>query len=459
VETRGPVIFIDDEKHVRMSVKQSLELAKHRTLCFASAKPALKHISLDWPGVIVTDVKLPRMSGLELLKRALLIDPDLPVILVTAHGGIPMAVQAMRDGAYDFIEKPFSSELLIDVIKRALEKRALVLENRGLRSEVALRSEPGPLIVGKTPVIEHLRTLIANIGDSDADVLVTGETGTGKELVARSLHQHSTRRNGAFVPINCGALPESIIESELFGHEPGAFTGARERRIGKFEFANEGTLFLDEVESMPMHLQVKILRVLQERVIERLGSNQMIPVDVRIVAASKTDLKHASSNGTFRQDLFYRLCVVHIQIPPLRERREDIPLLYQHFLLEAATRYGRRVPAVTPELMREMMKQEWPGNVREVRNAAERHVLSAEDAGSGVPAQDNRLLPNATGPAPTTKKLGLREQVQAFEKAVIEQELTRQNGKITATCAALDLPRKTLYDKMGRYRLRRADYT
>ncbi|RKZ33873.1 MAG: sigma-54-dependent Fis family transcriptional regulator, partial [Gammaproteobacteria bacterium] len=276
-----------------------------------------------------------------------------------------------------------------------------------------------------------------------------GETGTGKELVARCLHQQSHRRGRQFVAINCGAVPESIIESELFGHEAGAFTGAKTRRIGKFEFADGGTLFLDEIESMPLALQVRLLRVLQERVIERLGANESIPVDIRVVAAAKVDLREMASRGAFREDLYYRLDVIQIPLPSLRERPEDIPLLFQHFVLRASARYRREPPLVPATVLQQLATREWPGNVRELQNTADRYVLSG-DAGIGLFPQ----APGADGVASN-----LPGQVEQFEKGLITQELERQKGNIKATHTALGLPRKTLYEKMRKYGLQRKDFT
>ncbi|MEW8014479.1 MAG: sigma-54 dependent transcriptional regulator [Candidatus Sedimenticola endophacoides] len=338
------VFFIDDEQHIRIANRQTLELAGFEAQCFSTAEKVLSLLSPEWPGVVVSDIKMPDMDGLDFLARTMEIDRDLPVILVSGHGDISMAVGAIRDGAYDFIEKPFAAEALIETVRRALDKRKLTLENRSLKSELEAQSAPGPRIIGRTPAMQRLRTTIARLADTGADVLIHGETGTGKELVARALHEQSSRRVNHFVAINCGAVPESLIESELFGHEPGAFTGAAERRIGKFEHANGGTLFLDEIESTPLAVQIRLLRVLQERQLERLGSNELIGLDLRVVAATKVDLKAAADRGLFREDLYYRLNVVTLEIPPLRERPEDILLLFHHFVLLANARYNRDTP-------------------------------------------------------------------------------------------------------------------
>ncbi|MCB1857518.1 MAG: sigma-54-dependent Fis family transcriptional regulator [Gammaproteobacteria bacterium] len=444
------VIFIDDENHIRIANRQTLELAGFDVQCFSSAEQALPLLSLDWPGVVVCDIRMPGMSGLTLLSKALTIDRDLPVILITGHGDISMAVSAIRDGAYDFIEKPFSAESLIETVRRAMDKRVLTLENRNLRLELEAQSQPGLRILGRTLPVQRLRATIAQLADTDADVLVVGETGTGKELVARSLHEHSERRAANFVAVNCGAVPENLIESELFGHEAGAFTGARERRIGKFEHANHGTLFLDEIESMPVAVQVRLLRVLQEREVERLGSNQVIDLDIRVVAATKVDLKSAAEKGEFREDLYYRLNVVAIEIPPLRDRREDIPLLFHHFLLVASARYQREAPLPMHDSTQFLLSYDWPGNVRELRNMAERYVLLGENCGYSM----ERLIHGNEGDTTLT----LPQQVDCFEKGLIEQVLSAHGGKINETMDTLGIPRKTLYDKMRKYGLDKRNY-
>jgi len=445
----GPVFLIDDEKHIRVASTQMLELAGYDVRAFASAADALPLLGPEWAGVVISDIKMPDMDGLAFLERALRVDRDLPVILVTGHGDISMAVSAIRDGAYDFLEKPFGSEHLLDVVKRAMEKRALTLENRALRRELESQGSGATRLVGNTPRMHRLRSLIAQIADTDADVLLVGETGTGKEQVARSLHEQSGRRSRHFVAVNCGALPESMIESELFGHEAGAFTGAQKRRIGKFEHANGGTLFLDEIENMPMALQTRLLRALQERSIERLGSNEEIQLDLRVVAATKVDLKQAAAEGTFREDLYYRLNVVTLEIPPLRERRDDIPLLFQHFLLLGAKRYQREPLLPTTAQLQRLASHEWPGNVRELRNCAERFLLLGECAPQQGGAE--------TDPAgiEDADAQGLPEQVERFERALIEQALTRHKGNIKETMETLGLPRKTLYDKMRKHGLDR----
>ncbi|MES9907678.1 MAG: sigma-54 dependent transcriptional regulator [Candidatus Thiodiazotropha sp.] len=438
------VFFIDDEIDLRLANEQTLELAGFQVRVFEKAEDALKLIDDQTGGIVVSDIRLPGLDGLALLQRLQQMDAALPVILITGHGDISMAVDAMQKGAYDFIEKPFSAERLVDTVRRALEKRRLVLENRTLKTELNAQNSLGPRIIGKTSAMKALKNTINQLADTAADILLMGETGTGKELVARSLHEHSQRRDKNFVAVNCGAIPENLIESELFGHEKGAFTGAETLRIGKFEYANHGSVFLDEVESMPLPAQVRLLRVLQERYLERIGSNESIELDIRIVAATKVDLKAAADRGEFREDLYYRLNVVTLELPPLRERREDIPLLFQHFLLVAAARYGKVAPAMPDNISQKLMSFNWPGNVRELRNAAERFLLLGDECGLQL---DEKSVTSPCVP------LTLPEHVEVFERAMIEQALSESGGVIKKTMELLGLPRKTLYDKMQKYGL------
>jgi two-component system C4-dicarboxylate transport response regulator DctD len=440
-------ILVEDEATLRMATAQTLELGGFAVQACVSAEEALSLLRADFGGVIVTDVRLPGQSGLELLAQVVALDAELPVIVVTGHGDVSMAVAAMRAGAYDFIEKPFSSDRLMDAVKRAQERRALVLENRQLRTARALHPDM-PDLIGRSEAIEHLKVLVRNVAPAGVDVLINGQTGTGKEVMARLLHAASGRK-GNFVAINCGALPESVFESEIFGHEPGAFTGAQKRRIGKLEFANGGTVFLDEIESMPMSLQVKLLRVLQERRLERLGGNEAVSLDVRVVAASKADLLALSAQGQFREDLYYRIGVVTIDLPRLRDRREDIPLLLAHFAREAAQRYQRPLPAWTPEQMASWQAADWPGNVRELRNFAERLTLGLVSA--STPSATPVIAPGSDAGAPANG--ALPQLVDAFERDLILRALSAADNNVSLAADHLLVPRKTLYDKLKKYQI------
>lgn len=447
-----PVIVIDDERHLRITAAQTLGLAGYTPHCFETAEQALEALPADFPGVVVSDIRMPHMDGMTLLRTLQQQDPTLPVILITGHGDISTAVEAMRAGAWDFLEKPFAGDRLLDVVRRGVEKRQLSLENRQLKAELeAQQAALGPRLVGRTAVISRLAAMIQRISQVEADVLLFGETGTGKDLVARAIHERSQRRHAPFVAINCGAVPESIIESELFGHEKGAFTGAVARRIGKFEHADGGTVFLDEIESMPLALQVKLLRVLQERAVERLGGNQPVTLNIRVIAATKTDLKAAAERGTFREDLYYRLDVVTLPLPALRERREDIPLLFQHFAVVAATRSGLEAPPLASHDIAILLAHDWPGNVRELRNLAERYVLLGA-------AFDYRLGALLEGASDDATDAGLAHQVELFEKSLISQALARHQGHVIAVCQQLVMPRKTLYDKLKKHGLKADDY-
>ncbi|MDR3096482.1 MAG: sigma-54 dependent transcriptional regulator [Paraburkholderia sp.] len=437
----GRVLYVEDDELVRRAGVQSLQLAGFDAAGFANAEAALPLVTAEFAGVVVSDIRLPGMSGLDLLAQCHERAPEVPVILVTGHGDISMAVQAMRDGAYDFIEKPFASERLIETVRRALERRTLMLENLALRRELAGQNTLAPRIIGKSPAIEQVRRLIANVAPTDASVLINGDTGAGKELIARSLHELSPRRDKPFVAVNCGALPEPMFESEMFGYEPGAFTGAAKRRIGKLEHAAGGTLFLDEIESMPLALQVKLLRVLQDGVLERLGSNQPVRVDLRVVAAAKGDMTEHVAAGTFRRDLLYRLNVVTIALPPLAERREDIVPLFEHFLLDAAVRYQRPAPLLTERDRMRLAQRDWPGNVRELRNAADRYVL-------GIP---DDVAPQAASDADDA--LPLKERVEQYERALIADALQQTHGAVAQAAERLQMAKATLYEKMRRYGL------
>jgi two-component system C4-dicarboxylate transport response regulator DctD len=434
------VLIIEDDPDVALGCEQALQLEGIAAECAGSAEAARRRLGRDFPGVVVSDIRLPGLDGMAFLRELLALDPQLPVVMITGHGDVTMAVQAMKDGAYDFIQKPFAPEYLVDVVRRALEKRRLVMEVRDLRHQLEQRDQLEGRLIGRGPGMEKVRALVSGLADSAADVLIHGETGTGKELVARCLHEASARRKGNFVAINCGGLPETLFDSEIFGHEAGAYTGAAKRRIGKIEHASGGTLFLDEIETMPVAMQIKLLRVLQERTLERLGSNTSIPIDCRVIAATKCDLLELSAKGGFRNDLYYRLSVATINLPPLRERREDIPLLFEHFLLQAAARHNRPVPDTPAGRIQQLMGYTWPGNVRELRNVADRCVLGIE--GGSPPFGEAR----PDGPQP------LAETVEAFERALIAEAL-RRHGSLARAAEALAVAKTTLHDKIRKYGL------
>jgi len=448
------ILVVDDDPFSLDLLRQELEHLGYGIHTCTNGKDAIEKITNEtakhgFPGIIVTDIRMPRMDGIELMKRAIDLDPDLPVLLITAYGDISMAVQALHDGAYDFIEKPIDSEKLIDVVKRGMEKRTLVLDNRKLRAELVSKSGLDTQIIGKSPRTVELRENIADLADTNASVLVLGETGTGKDLVAQCLHEFSSRSEYNFVPVNCGAIPENIFESELFGHEGGAFTGATKRRIGRIEYSHRGTLFLDEIESMPMHLQVKLLRALEERVIERLGSNEQISVDFRVVSATKADLKEAVRKGDFREDLYFRINVAEVVVPPLRSRRDDVPLLFEYFAEKLAFLYKREAPQLSQKDLHELMMHPWPGNVRELKNVAERAVI-------GMSAQKPSVA-DIIHPA-TKTPLTLSNQVEIFEKQIIATSLSENKGNIQGTMETLGIARRTLNEKMRKYSLDRKDY-
>ncbi|MDO9074012.1 MAG: sigma-54 dependent transcriptional regulator [Rubrivivax sp.] len=444
------VVLVEDDEDVRHGTAQALELAGLHVHCYGSVEAARRSVGPSAPVVLLCDVNLPGMHATDWLPEVRAVDADLPMILVTGHGDIAMAVKALQQGAYDFIEKPASSDRIVAVVQRAVEKRRLVLALRAADGRAAAQRGIEAVMIGRSAAMQALRRTVLDLAGTTADVLVYGETGSGKDLVARCLHDYSPRRAGPFVPINCGGLPETLVESELFGHEAGAFTGAQKARAGKLESADRGTLFLDEIESMPLAVQVKLLRVLQERTVERLGSNRALPVDCRVVAASKTDLLVASEDGRFRADLYYRIGVAFIHLPPLRERREDIGMLFEHFALLAASRYGRDLPVLQPAQLAELLAYDWPGNLRELGNVATRFVLGLVTG---------RLTPGSGGAAaPTAATQSLNEQLDQFERALIADTLRRLGGDVTASAKALQLPKQTLYDKMKRLQVQGADY-
>ena len=442
--TPSTILFVDDEDDLRVAAEQSLALADLDVTCFAEPEKALAEIGRHVDAILVTDIRMPGMDGLALMARVLEIDPEFPVILVTGHGDVDLAVQSMRDGAYDFLEKPYAPARLVETCRRALDKRRLTLENRALRREVGGRDTVEARLVGRSAPMVALRQALRSVAETEADVLIVGATGTGKEIAARALHRASARAERPFVAVNCAALPEALIESELFGHEAGAFPGATRARYGRFEHARGGTVFLDEIDSLPMALQGKLLHAIQDRAITRLGSNEPVDLDVRFVAAAKTGLVEAAEAGRFRSDLAYRLNVVTLRMPDLSERREDVPRLFTHLVNEAAARYKRPAPEVPGAVLTALAARDWPGNVRELRNAADRFSL-------GLPLDLGGEDESGAEAPPET----LAAQMAAHEKALIAAALAAQGGSLRATYESLGLSRKALYEKMRKYGLSR----
>ena len=435
---------------MRSATRQWLELAGFVVHDFSRASTALEQIDRNFAGVLLSDIKMPGMDGIELQRRVREADPDIPVILVTGHGDIALAVQAMRDGAYDFIEKPFAPEHLLDIVQRAQEKRTLVLENRNLMRDLAASEGLDGRLVGHSPEMRRLKREIYDYAPTNASVLISGPTGSGKEVVARCLHDLGPNPSGPFIAVNCAAIPTQMAESELFGHTRGAFTGAQACREGKLQAANGGTLFLDELTSTPMDVQGKLLRALEEHVVVPLGSNTEIPVSFRLVAAIQEDPEEAVGSERLRKDLFYRIATIALKIPPLNARREDIPLLFKLFSDLAGDAYGREVPVLDAAAHASVMSHDWSGNVRELKNTAERFVLSSH------PIEDR--LAHILGAAEETfgdDKLSLADQVRVYEKRLLQEALCRHQGNISAVMEDLSIPRRTLNEKMTKYNLAR----
>lgn len=441
--TRSTVLLVDDEHEIRVSYSQALDLAGYAVRSFSTAEGVLDVVGCEFDGIVISDIRLPKMDGMTLLGRVREIDPDIPVVLVTGHADLPFAVRAMREGAYDFLEKPATAQHLASVAGRALDYRRLVLENRRLRDVAGNRTSIEARMPGRSSRIEELRYRLRAVAATDADVLIVGETGTGKEVAARAIHDFSDRAACPFVVVDCAALPSELVESELFGHEAGAFPGALRARYGKFEHARTGTVLLDEISSMSPKLQAKLLRVIQDRTIMRLGSNQPIQLDVRFVATSKVPLEAEVASGRFRADLLYRLNTVTLELPSLAERREDIPILFMHLVEEAAARHRCGEVSVTHSTISDVARRDWPGNIRELRNAADRYVLGL---GQGPRA----------GAAPGSSRLA--DQVGEFERSIIVGALAASNGSLRQVYESLGISRKTLYEKMQKYGLDRRDF-
>jgi DNA-binding NtrC family response regulator len=454
---RSRILVVDDEPSIRTVLKAHLSRDGYDVAIASDGAEAVSALTASPFDLVISDLKMPGMSGLELLAWCIREQPGLPVVLITAHGTVDTAVEALKLGAQDFITKPFDlEELRLTVIKALRVEQA---RRRNWLDADSYGTDTGRFdLVGRTASMKRVYGLVERVADSPSTVLLTGESGTGKELVARALHSQSSRKNGPFVTVNCGAIPETLFESELFGHEKGAFTGAATAKPGKFELADGGTLFLDEVGELGRDMQVKLLRALQERSIDRVGGTRPVRVEVRVVAATNVDLQALVASGQFRDDLYYRLAVVPIRLPPLRERREDIPLLVQHFVRRFNERLGMNVQTIDDDVMDALVQWSWPGNIRELENTIERGVLLAED---GRLSRDIPTAP-ASGegerPVPVDAGIGLKEYVRVhtvrLERDLILRSLGHESGNVTRTARRLDISRKALQLKMKEYGLR-----
>lgn len=457
---KGIIVVVDDDEAARVSIGQMLRLRRHTVELFSSAEAALA-----WPGLaevdtVVADVKMPGMGGEQFLEEILRRKLPPPVIMVTGHGDVPMAVRCLRTGAYDFVEKPFDDEVLLASVARAVEKSALRRESDELRSRLRMLSpdEDGRFgMIGRSRLMQDVYEQVEVAARSDAPVLIVGETGVGKELVARAIHTASSRSSGPFVPVNTGALPETVLESELFGHARGAFTGADRDRDGKLVTASGGTMLLDEVESISERAQIGLLRVLEDGLVQPVGKDEAREVDIRLLATSKVSLREEVRQGRMRDDFYHRLCVLSIVVPPLRERSEDVPLLVSHFLKSAATRTGIPVPEIPEQTLADMLRYRWPGNVRELKNAVERIVITSHKGVAGPFELDESFGSARLLSLPATAGC-LREEMERTERYVIETALREHRGEVGVTCQALGISRRALYERMLKYDLKKEDF-
>ena len=453
------ILVIDDEAAIRDSLRMILEYEDYECLGAASGPEGVATVRRESPDLVVLDIKMPNMSGLEALAEIRQIDESLPVAMISGHGTITDAMQATRLGAFDFIEKPFTSERVLVTVAKGLELRSLRKENRELKLAMEAKYE----IVGNSPTLRLVLEAVQRAAPTHATVMLLGESGVGKELVARTIHRNSPRAGQRFIQVNCAAIPEELIESELFGHEKGSFTGATEKQVGKFEQADRGTIFLDEVGDMSPKTQAKVLRVLQEQEVERLGSARTIKVDVRVIAATNKNLEEAIERGEFREDLYFRLNVIPVVVPPLRERREDIPLLVQHFAKRGSEEHNLKPKRFDPRALEALQRYRWRGNIRELRNTVERVLIMApgdvvrvEDLPADVTAGRAPMIqPTVQEPAAgvTEAPQGgtLREFKEVAERAFLVGKLRENSWNISKTAEALDTPRSNLYKKLEQY--------
>ncbi len=443
------ILVADDEKNIREGLREALALDGYEVATAADGREALDAVSRGAVDLLITDLKMPRLSGEELLKNVTAQYPTMPVIILTGHGTIESAVQAMHDGAYDFLTKPVNLDRLSLLVKRALANRELAVQNRAMQEELERRSGFAS-IIGRSAEMKQVFEMVRQVAPSRSSVLITGESGSGKEMIAEALHYNSPRKDKSFIKLHCAALTESLLESELFGHEKGAFTGAIARKRGRFELAHLGTLFLDEIGEINQNVQIKLLRVLEEKRFERVGGEETIEVDVRLIAATNRDLKEAIGKGAFREDLYYRLNVVNIHIPPLRERKEDIPLLVAAFLKEFSQENGKPMEGIDAKARLALYNYSWPGNVRQLRNSIESAVVLAK--GSTITMED--LPPNIRGESGgDSLRLPLGASLADVEKEVIRSTLAREGGNKSRTAEILGIGRKTLHRKIEEYGL------
>jgi len=448
----GVVLVVEDHEPLRRLLLRVLEREGHTVLEAGDGKEALEVLADNEVDVVVTDIRMPRMDGMELLREIRRRDQTTQVILITAYGEIPLAVEAMKQGAYDFLEKEAEGRVNIAQLRArvaaAAEKRRIILENLNLKSQLSRRFSFSN-IIGKSPKLLSILDVVKQVAPTKATVLITGESGTGKELIANAIHYNSPRAKGPFIKVNCAALPETLLESELFGHEKGAFTGAYQTRIGRFEAADGGTLFLDEIGTLGAAVQVKLLRVLQEREFERVGGTKTIKVDVRLITATNTDLSTAVKEGRFREDLFWRINVVRINMPPLRERREDIPLLVHHFIKKFAAENNRPVKSISEDALQLLLHYDFPGNVRELENIIESAVVLCRGDTITPELLPEGVRSSAENSETLTIPLGL--PFEEIERRVIEATLTYAGGNKTKTARILKIGKRTLFRKLKKY--------
>jgi two-component system nitrogen regulation response regulator NtrX len=440
------VLVVDDEGSIRESLSEIFRDEGYDVLTSSSGEEAIEIVKEQNPDLILLDIWLSGIDGIQTLEEIKGLKPELPVIMISGHGNIELAVKATRMGAYDFLEKPLSLEKILLVAKRALEKQALEMEYKTLKQDLTKKYR----LIGNSQKIMLLKEQIEMAAQSNSRVLIMGESGSGKELVARLLHEQSRRADKSFVEVNCAAIPQELIESELFGHEKGSFTGAFEKKKGKFELADGGTLFLDEVGDMSLSAQSKVLRVIETQEFQRVGGNNNIKVDVRIIAATNKDLKEEMKNGNFREDLLYRLDVIPIVVPPLRERKEDIPAIVEHFLEYFASEYGQRTKKITHEALKLLETYDWPGNIRELRNVIERLVIMSPS--EAITAKNLILTEHAKEDYFAFKTL--RDARDAFEKAFITKMLEENNWNISKTAEVLQIERSNLHKKIKAYNIK-----